>query len=222
LFQKQIGLGANRGKRRHVINVIDHAVKFVPGIGTEQHLQSVLSEDIRNDVNSAVAQVRSKDKYVIQQLSSRLEQVEEALAKFILSQLSQSEEQSVTNEGTIPERALKRGGSINLDEERKFVKKAKGLERLEWLLSLHDQHQDTGNLTETTRAFINKAVIPVVKCEKHHNKDKDKFLERWPLETHLLHFARTVVIAKVLYVESIRYDLNKMKFLRSSFHLECE
>jgi regulator of replication initiation timing len=94
-------------------------------------------------------------------------------------------------------RPKKRGGSENLTHVREFVKKTKGMSRLEYLVSLHGQYHDTSKLTEGARGFLNKAVIPVVKClEKHHNNDKEKFLEQWPMTSALTTFRRKMCNCK--------------------------
>jgi hypothetical protein len=200
LFLEQIGIGPFHAGRKSAIVVIDHAVNLVPGLGTEQQLQealSILAEDSRNRINSIVTQMRQKDLYRLEQMSSRLERIDNAMENFSTSLPSESGDVSVSNEPTISLKGKKRGGSENLDEAREFLKKAKGMERLECLTSLRAGHQDTSKLTESARAFVNKDVIPVLKrLEKHHNNDKEKFLERWPLEKALTTFGRKMCNCK--------------------------
>jgi hypothetical protein len=68
-----------------------------------------------------------------------------------------------------------------LDEARGCLKKAKGRERLEYIISLDKRIPETNQLTESGRNFINMAVVPVLKCfEKHHGNDKEQFSRKWP------------------------------------------
>jgi hypothetical protein len=53
---------------------------------------------------------------------------------------------------------------------------------LEYIVSLREQYPDTGNLTESGRNFMNRAIIPIMNClEMHHNNDQKQFLQKWPL-----------------------------------------
>jgi hypothetical protein len=88
--------------------------------------------------------------------------------------------------------ARKRGGSENLDEARAFIKKAKGLQVLEYMVSLPSRHVDKSNLTESARNYMHTAVFPILKClETHHKNNKDEFLKKWPLQGGVTRFGKT-------------------------------
>jgi hypothetical protein len=72
----------------------------------------------------------------------------------------------------LSKRGKKYGGEDNLVEERKFLKKAKGMQRLEYISALSDRVDDTSNLTEGARNLVYTAVAPILKClEMHHDSD---------------------------------------------------
>jgi hypothetical protein len=210
LFLRQIGLGEDGDTRTNQVGfVIGFAVKFNPGKCVEQRLQaelSILSEDKRNAISSIFSAMKQELMEERRQLKDEKQQLKEALrelkAKFQSSPVSNialnlnipnASEGHQLSEGTSPPEVLppsnmgrkrkERGGLDNLDA-REDVKKARGMERLDLIISLHRKYPKSRNLTESGRNFMNKAVIPVVKClESHYNNDKQLFLIQWPLTT---------------------------------------
>jgi hypothetical protein len=190
LFLEQIGVGPNHMGRDNQKTVIDAAVEFVPDLSNEEELEtelSVLSDKKARNINS----IFERQKH---ELLNQLDNLREELRKYKANESTMSNESSPTNESSPPNepmptiepppsnRGRKRGGSDNLDNDRAEIKKARGMARLECILSLPGRHPDTSKLTESARNFMNTAVFPIMKClEMHHHNDKLQFLQKWPL-----------------------------------------
>jgi hypothetical protein len=210
LFLLQIGLGPTHVGRKTLMTVVDLAVKFNPGVGTEAELESVLSclsDDRRTRMKGILEKVRqsssnenSKLMAEIKKLLAIIDNLRDEITQMKSNAPSLPKAASLSNEPTLSDEPMpsdeptpsdqppnlknkkRRGGSENLDEERKFLKKARGMPRLEYIVSLREQYPDTGNLTESGRNFMNRAVIPIMNClEMHHNNVKKQFLQKWPL-----------------------------------------
>jgi hypothetical protein len=208
LFLEQIGLDVNHGGRQDVRTVIDAAVRFNPGECIEQELETelaILSEEKRQAINSIFSKLKQQFVNEMRQLRREVRDVKSNSAlqanepasltsEELNSALqanepvpatngeSPSDEPSPSDEGAPSTIGKKRAGSDNLDSTREYLKKARGMERLEYIMSLNDEHQDKSKLTASARNLIYTAVIPVVKCLKnHHNNNKEDFLQKWPM-----------------------------------------
>jgi hypothetical protein len=156
---------------------------------------AILSEEKRNAITSIFGSMKHGYMDKIRQLeeenlrlksnaglnNASLEDGTSSSKRSLTLEESPLEEPSPSNNNNMIKKH--RGGSDNLDAFRDpIVNGVKGMERLNILLSVRRHCKNNSNLTESARSFVNVAVNPVLKClETHHDNDKEKFLEKWPL-----------------------------------------
>jgi hypothetical protein len=125
LFLQQIGLGPNHEGRKHVLSVVELAVKFVPGDSTEHQLKAALSylaEDKRRLITSLIAQRNHNQMNEIE----RLREIIARTRSIAPSQLEETTESNDPLETPPPTKKRKeRGGYENLDDVREYLNKAK-------------------------------------------------------------------------------------------------
>jgi hypothetical protein len=99
-----------------------------------------------------------------------------------------------------------RGGSENLDDVREYVKKAKGMKRLEFIVSLHRRFSEPTKLSESARNLINTAGLPMVRCLESIMEITRKILAEMAFDKRPAasqRFARANIIARAPCVASV-------------------
>ena len=78
-----------------------------------------------------------------------------------------------------------------------------GMEKLNCLLQIKNSlPSDSDNLTEGARNFVHQCLNPITNCfEKHFNKDKHKFIEKWGTFSHSTFKKNAVMALKIRAVE---------------------
>jgi hypothetical protein len=191
LFVEQIGISIHHGGRLRLRTVMKHALAFQPVITVEAELEKVLSQ-FSNETKQCISQLFSKMKHSYLNECARLRRELEGNTAINTTITAAALPDSLSNvEPSLRVAKRKRGGDENIDEIRREIKQLKGRSRLDLLVTIPGKVEFL-HLTESARIFMQKCVLPVLRClDLHFHNDHVAFLGKWPLTGSISNFKKT-------------------------------